>query len=244
MQRHPLVEGNVRIRAGAAGKKMPTNMGLPHCLAAAPCRSLSFFSSTPAKGISSAMRCGIDAAELRAPGASPPARWWRAFSQCRRRSRAASRRPAAPAASSVSSSLSKWTRTIFSICSCVREGDVVEDAAAQEGVGQLLFRVGRDDDDGALLCLDRLLGLGDVELHLVQLPEEVVGELQVGLVHLVDQQHHLLVGGERLAQLAQLDVLCDVVHARGRRTGCRRDAGPRRRRTGRPAPWWWISRSR
>ena len=95
------------------------------------------------------------------------------------------------------------------------EGDVVEDAAAQEGVGQLLFRVGRDDDDGALLCLDRLLRLGNVELHLVQLPEEVVGELKIGLVHLVDEQHYLLVGGERLAELAELDVFCDVVHAGG-----------------------------
>ena len=95
------------------------------------------------------------------------------------------------------------------------EGDVVEDAAAQEGVGQLLFRVGRDDDDGALLCLDRFLCFGNVELHLVQLPEEVVGELKIGLVHLVDEQHHLLVGGERLAELAELDVFCDVVHAGG-----------------------------
>ena len=93
------------------------------------------------------------------------------------------------------------------------EGDVVEDAAAQEGVGQLLFRVGRDDDDGALLCLDRFLRLGNVELHLVQLPKEVVGELKIGLVHLVDEQHHLLVGGECLAELAELDILCDIVHA-------------------------------
>ena len=91
----------------------------------------------------------------------------------------------------------------------------MEDAAAQEGVGQLLFRVGRDDDDGALLCLDRFLRLGNVELHLVQLPKEVVGELKIGLVHLVDEQHHLLVGGECLAELAELDVFCDVVHAGG-----------------------------
>ena len=40
--------------------------------------------------------------------------------------------------------------------------------------------------------LDRLVGLGDVELHLVELPEQVVGELDVGLVDLVDEQHTAL----------------------------------------------------
>ena len=88
----------------------------------------------------------------------------------------------------------------------------MEDAPAEEGVGELLFRVGGDDDDGPLPGGDGLLGLGDVELHLVQLPQQVVGELQVGLVDLVDEEDHLLVGGEGLSQLAQLDVLLDVVH--------------------------------
>ena len=64
-----------------------------------------------------------------------------------------------------------------------------------------------------MLGLDGLAGLGDVELHAVQLPEEVVGELQVGLVDLVDEQDHLLLAGEGLAQLAQLHVLLDIVHA-------------------------------
>ena len=95
----------------------------------------------------------------------------------------------------------------------VGEGDVVEHAAAQEGVGQLLLCVGGDDDDGALLRGDGLLGLRDVEFHLIQLPQQVVGELQVGLVDLVDQQDHLLLVRERLAQLAELDILLDIVHA-------------------------------
>ena len=84
----------------------------------------------------------------------------------------------------------------------LREFDIVEHAPAQKGVRQLLFRVGGDDDDGALLRPDGLLGLRNVELHLVQLPEQVIGELQVRLVDLVDQQHHLLLGLEGLAQLA------------------------------------------
>jgi len=66
-----------------------------------------------------------------------------------------------------------------------------------------------------VLCLHGLLRLGNVELHLVQLPEKVVRELKVSLVHLVDEQHDLLVRGERLAELAELDVLPDVVHAVG-----------------------------
>ncbi len=39
-----------------------------------------------------------------------------------------------------------------------------------------------------------LAGLQDVEGHLVEFVEQVVGELDVGLVHLVDQQHHALLG--------------------------------------------------
>ena len=97
----------------------------------------------------------------------------------------------------------------------VRKVDIVEDAPAQEGVGQLLLGVGGDDDDGPLPGPDGLPGLRDVELHLVQLPQKVVGEFQVRLVDLVDQQDHLLFCGEGLPQLAQLDVTCDVVHAVG-----------------------------
>ena len=89
----------------------------------------------------------------------------------------------------------------------------MEYAAAQEGVGQLLLRIGGDNDDGAVLGGDGASRLRDVELHPVQLPQQVVGELQVGLVDLVDQQDHLLLVRERLAQLAELDILFNIVHA-------------------------------
>ena len=75
----------------------------------------------------------------------------------------------------------------------VGELDVVEEAAAQEGVGQLLLVVGGDDDDRAVPGLDGLVRLVDVELHAVELLQQVVGELDVGLVDLVDQQHGALV---------------------------------------------------
>ena len=92
------------------------------------------------------------------------------------------------------------------------ETDIMEEAAAQEGVGQLFFVVGGDDDDGAVLGPDRLACLVDEELHLIKLLQQIVRELYVGLVDLVDQQHDLLVGLEGLPQLALADVVAHVVH--------------------------------
>ena len=69
-------------------------------------------------------------------------------------------------------------------------------------------------DHRALPRLDGLGGLVDVELHAVELEQEVVGELDVGLVDLVDEQHGPRVGGERLPQLAPADVIPDVGDAR------------------------------
>ena len=42
---------------------------------------------------------------------------------------------------------------------------------------------------GRCRALDRLAGLVDVELHAIELQQQVVRELDVGLVDLVDQQH-------------------------------------------------------
>ena len=63
-----------------------------------------------------------------------------------------------------------------------------------------------------MVGLDGTAGLRDVELHPVQLPQQVVGKLQIRLVDLVDEEDHLLVIGEGLPQLAQLDILLNVVH--------------------------------
>ena len=62
----------------------------------------------------------------------------------------------------------------------------------------------------ALMVSPRLV---DVELHAVELLQQVVGELDVGLVDLVDQQHGALVAGEGLPQLALADVVADVLDA-------------------------------
>ena len=97
------------------------------------------------------------------------------------------------------------------ISSGVGEVDEVKDAASQERVGQLFFRVAGDDHDRALHGDDVPLRLVDGELHPVELVQEVVRELDVGLVDLVDQQDHALLGVEGLAHRTELDVFSDVV---------------------------------
>ncbi len=72
----------------------------------------------------------------------------------------------------------------------IGEADVVEEAAAQEGVGQLLLVVRGDrSPPAAATAFIISLRLVDVELHPIELEQQVVGELDVGLVDLVDQQH-------------------------------------------------------
>src|SRR6516162_11623859 len=66
--------------------------------------------------------------------------------------------------------------------------DVVEKAAAEKGVRQFLLVIGSDDDDRAVPGVDRAPRLVDVELHPIELQQQIVGELDVGLVDLVDQQ--------------------------------------------------------
>ncbi|MNO50669.1 hypothetical protein D3C76_410500 [compost metagenome] len=92
----------------------------------------------------------------------------------------------------------------------------MEEAAAQEGIRQFFFVVGGNDDDRALLGLDGLVDFVDVELHLVEFLQQVVGELDVGLVDFVDQQDDPLLGFECLPQLALFQIVAyvvDLVHA-------------------------------
>ena len=60
---------------------------------------------------------------------------------------------------------------------------------------------------------DRLAGLVDEELHAIELLQEVVRELDVGLVDLVDEQHRAPLHLERVPQLAAADVVADVLDA-------------------------------
>jgi hypothetical protein len=94
----------------------------------------------------------------------------------------------------------------------IRELDEVEDAAAQERVRQLLLVVAGDHHHGAMLRADLLVRLEDLEPHAIQFVEQVVGEFDVRLVDLVDQQDDALARGEGLTQRPQLDVVLDVAH--------------------------------
>ena len=89
----------------------------------------------------------------------------------------------------------------------------MEDAAAQEGIGQLLLRIGGDNHDGALLCLNGFLCFGDIKFHFIQFPQKVVGKFQIGFIDFVNQQNDLLVAVERFAKLAKLDIFADIIHA-------------------------------
>jgi hypothetical protein len=63
-----------------------------------------------------------------------------------------------------------------------------------------------------VLGLDELARFVAIELHAVDLAQQVVREFDVGLVDLVDQQRHGLVGREGLPQHALDDVVADVLY--------------------------------
>ena len=95
----------------------------------------------------------------------------------------------------------------------VGKADEMEKAAPQEGIGQFFFIVRGDDHHGPVPGRHGFARLVDVELHAVQFLQQVIGKFDVGLVDLVDQQHHAALGGEGLPQLAAPDIVGDIVNA-------------------------------
>ena len=79
--------------------------------------------------------------------------------------------------------------------------------------GSSFLVVRRDDHDRALGGLDGFASLVDEEFHAIEFLQQVVGELDVGLVDLVDEQNGAAVHDERLPELALLDVVADVLDA-------------------------------
>jgi len=49
-----------------------------------------------------------------------------------------------------------------------------------------------------------------MEAHLVKLIQKVIGELQIRLVDLINNEHHLLRCGKSLAELSQFYIGLDV----------------------------------
>ena len=94
----------------------------------------------------------------------------------------------------------------------VGELDEVKDAASEEWIRQLLLGVRGDNDDRTVSRTVAVTGLDYGELHHIEFVQEIVGKLEISLVDLVDQKHHLLLGGQRTAERAELDVLANVRH--------------------------------
>jgi hypothetical protein len=61
----------------------------------------------------------------------------------------------------------------------------MEETTAQERIRQLLLVVAGDDDDGTMIRLDPLARLVHIEFHAIQLVQQIVGKLDVGLVDFV-----------------------------------------------------------
>src|SRR5687768_8318495 len=91
----------------------------------------------------------------------------------------------------------------------IGETDVVEEATTQECVGQLLLVVARDEDDRPVTRLHELARLVHVELHAIELAQQIVREFDIGLVDLVYEQHGLHRGLECFPETAAQDVIAD-----------------------------------
>ena len=65
---------------------------------------------------------------------------------------------------------------------------------------------------GRCFALTSLAGLVDEELHAIEFLQQVVRKLDIGLVDFVNQEDRLLVGLERLPDLASVNVVGNVVY--------------------------------
>ena len=70
----------------------------------------------------------------------------------------------------------------------IGELDVMEEAAAQECVGQFLFIVRGNHHDRAFFRFDPLVRFVHVEAHAIEFLQEIVRKFDIGLVDFVDQQ--------------------------------------------------------
>src|SRR6266850_6194026 len=94
----------------------------------------------------------------------------------------------------------------------VGKTDVIKKSAPEKGVRQFLFVVRRDDYNRTMPGLNRAARLVDVELHPIELEQQIVREFDVSLVDLVDQQDRRLWRLERLPKLSRHAVVGDFVN--------------------------------
>ena len=94
----------------------------------------------------------------------------------------------------------------------IGKGNVMEIAAAQEGIGEVFLGVGCNDDHRPVAGGDGLVDLDDIELHLIENIEHVILKIAVGLVDFIDQQHRSHLRHKGLADFPHADVFFDVAH--------------------------------
>ena len=87
-------------------------------------------------------------------------------------------------------------------------------ASSKEGVGQLFFIVGGDEDQGPNGGFDQFFGLVAVKLHAIELSEQIVGKLNVCFVNFIDEQGDGLLCGESPPKNALNNVILDVLDPR------------------------------
>src|SRR5215467_5332184 len=96
----------------------------------------------------------------------------------------------------------------------IGKADVMKEATPEERVRQLLLVVRSNNHDRSMPGLDCAARLVDIEFHAVELEQQIVGELDIRLVDLVDQQNRCRFGLERLPQLAGYDIVADIMDPR------------------------------
>ena len=87
----------------------------------------------------------------------------------------------------------------------------MEEAAAQESVGQFLLIVRSDKHHRPSFGFDQLTGFIAIKLHAINFAQQVVWELDVSFVDFINQNGHRLIGGEGLPQHTLDDVVFDVL---------------------------------
>ena len=90
------------------------------------------------------------------------------------------------------------------------EGNVMEIAATQKRIGQVLLGVGCDNNHRPFPGFNGFVDFNDIKFHLVQDIQHVILEIRICLIDLVDQKNHPFIRYKGLADLSHLDILFDI----------------------------------
>ena len=89
----------------------------------------------------------------------------------------------------------------------------MKEAAAQEGVRQFFLIIGGDDNQRACLGLNGFAGLVNKKFHPGEILEQVIGELDVGLINLINQQNDAPFMGKSFPEFAAVNIVFNIFDA-------------------------------